>query len=286
MTLFSSAQLDSMRSLLTRCGQLALDMAAQDFQVYEKGVQDYVTDVDHALDVELVQGLMELFPGDGFISEENAASRARFHASDAPSRLWLVDPLDGTEDFIQKEPHYSLMLGLLEQERAIAGWVYAPAFKQLYFGGKDLGLFQAQGDASATPILAQPFPEWTDTCPMLIGTKDWRRYGEAIAQSIPEAQFSTLGSFGLKVMEVVLGRAALYVYLNGRVKLWDTTGPIAMAQAAGLICCDLEGGPLRFTPDAVEPDTLTHKQTILIGSPAAVERWRIPLQKAVQTILT
>jgi len=284
MTLFSPAQLDQMHNLLQRCGQLPLKMAHQDFQVYEKGVQDYVTDVDHALDVELVQGLAELFPADGFISEENAASRALFQDPAAPARLWFIDPLDGTEDFIQGKPHYALMVGLLEQQRAIAGWIYAPAFQQLYFGGKDLGLYQAQGDHPPTPITPHPFPEWPDTCPMLIGTKDWRRYGEAIAQHIPEVQFNTLGSFGLKVMEVLMGRAALYVYLNRRVKLWDTTGPIAMAQAAGLVCCDLEGEPLRFTPDAVELETLAHQQPILIGSPAAIERWRSPLQRAIQTV--
>ncbi|MBD1910989.1 MULTISPECIES: inositol monophosphatase family protein [unclassified Leptolyngbya] len=284
MTSFSSAQLDRMRFLLQRCGQLAVDMAAKDFQVYEKGVQDYVTDVDHALDVELVQELRTLFPSDGLISEENASSRSLFLAPDAPSRLWLIDPLDGTEDFIKGEPHYALMVGLLEQARAIAGWVYAPVFQQLYFGGVGLGLYQAQGDAPATPIQPQ-FPEWQDHCPILIGTKDLRRYGEAITQHIPEAQFNTLGSFGLKVMEVILGRAALYVYLNRRVKLWDTTGPIALAHAAGLVCCDLNGEPLRFTPDAVDSETLTHQQTILVGSPEAVERWRSPLQKAAQTVL-
>lgn len=284
MTSFSSAQLDRMRSLLQRCGQLATNMAAKDFQVYEKGVQDYVTDVDHALDEALAQELRELFPTDGLISEEDASSRSLFIAADAPSRLWLVDPLDGTEDFIKGEPHYALMVGLLEQARAIAGWVYAPVFQQLYFGGAGLGLFQAQGDGPVTPI-ELPVPEWQDHCPILIGTKDWRRYGDAITHHIPEAQFNTLGSFGLKVMEVVLGRAALYVYLNRRVKLWDTTGPLALAQAAGLVCCDLDGEPLRFTPDVVDPETLTHRQTILVGSPEAVERWRSPLQKAAQEVL-
>uniref|UniRef100_A0ACD5GPR5 Uncharacterized protein n=1 Tax=Desertifilum tharense IPPAS B-1220 TaxID=1781255 RepID=A0ACD5GPR5_9CYAN len=66
-------------------------------------------------------------------------------------------------------------------------------------------------------------------------------------------------------MEVVCGRAGLYVYLNGRVKLWDTVELVAIAKAAGLVCCDLEGNPLSFHPDAIHPDTLAHYQPIIIG---------------------
>jgi 3'(2'), 5'-bisphosphate nucleotidase len=115
----------------------------------------------------------------------------------------------------------------------------------------------------------------------MLGDRDQRNFGEAIAQLVPGVCYSSLGSFGLKVMEVIFGRAGLYLYLNGRVKLWDTAGPVALAKAAGLVCCDLEGKPLSFEPAALSSDTLIHKQPILIGWPSYVEALRSPICEAV-----
>ncbi len=267
-----------MRRLLQDCGQLAL--SEQDFEVFEKGRDDYVTSVDRALDAKLMSGLRSLFPHDPIMTEENRQSQTAFRSN--PTRLWCIDPLDGTDDFIQRKRHYAVMAGLLQAHQPSAGWVYAPAFNQLYYGGQNWGLFQAWNDRPAEPLIAAPPPPPSARfCPMLIGYKDQRRYGEAIAHLIPAVQFSSIGSFGLKVMEVICGRAGLYIYLNRRVKLWDTVGPVALAYAAGLICCDLAGNPLQFSSGFIDADTLAHQQEIVIGWPAYVHALRSRLQQAV-----
>ncbi|MEB3337812.1 MAG: inositol monophosphatase family protein, partial [Leptolyngbyaceae bacterium] len=112
-----------------------------------------------------------------------------------------------------------------------------------------------------------------------------KNYGAAIAQVIPGVTFRSLGSFGLKVIEVMCGRAGLYLYFNGRVKLWDTTGPLALAHAAGLVCCDLAGEPIRFTPDALDLDTLAHKQSIVIGWPSYVEALRPKVAEVLASVM-
>jgi 3'(2'), 5'-bisphosphate nucleotidase len=117
----------------------------------------------------------------------------------------------------------------------------------------------------------------------LLGDRDQKQYGIAIQQTIPEATFYSLGSFGLKVLEVIQGRAGLYLYLNGRVKLWDTVGPLALAHQAGLTCCDLEGNPLQFTPEALDLNTLAHRQPIVIGWPHYVESLLPRLQQAISS---
>ncbi|NJO40593.1 MAG: inositol monophosphatase family protein [Cyanobacteria bacterium CRU_2_1] len=277
---FSPAQLQKIQDLIRHCGQQAERMASDEFQVFEKGKNDFVTSVDRALDQQLTAGFSSLFPSDGVITEENAQSWQAF--GEEYDRLWLIDPLDGTNDFIHRKPHYSVMVGLLTAYEPIAGWVYAPAFDQLYFGGSDLGLFQSIANATPVPLTAAPPAPPSETfCPMIISYKDRKRFGEAISQLIPEAQFDCIGSFGLKVMRVIRGQAGLYVYLNRRVKLWDTTGPVALAKAAGLICCDLNGDPLKFTPDAVDTTTLAHQQPIVIGWAEYVEALRSRLQEAV-----
>lgn len=282
MTELSIEQVEKISWLVKTCGQQAVTLSAQSFDVFEKGVEDYATSVDRLLDRQLADGLAGLFPHDGIITEENAGSRQIFQSG--YSRQWLVDPLDGTDDFIQGKPHYAVMVGLLAEDQPQAGWVYAPVFDRLYFGGAKLGLFQTHGTTteSFTPI--EPAAPTADFCPLIIGDKDRKRYGEAIAQFIPGVRYRSIGSFGLKVMEVISGQAGLYVYLNGRVKLWDTTAPLALAATAGLVCCDLDGEPLRFTPDAMHLDTLAHRQPIIVGWASYVEELRPTLRRAIHSI--
>lgn len=280
-----SLELDQrIRQLIRDCGQYAEQMAASQFEVFEKGPDDYVTSIDAALDQKLSAAFKLMFPDDGVITEENAQSRTKFH--DRYSRLWCIDPIDGTEDFIRRKRDYAVMVGLLQNHQPIAGWLYAPAYDQLYYGGSDWGLFQASADAASEPmIVTEPAPPTIGFCPVLIGHRDQSRFGSAIAQLIPEAQFYSLGSFGLKVVDVILGRAGLYLYFNGRVKLWDTVGPLALAKAAGLVCCDLEGRSISFSPQDIDTDTLAHKQPILVGWANYVELLRPKLKAAVETVM-
>lgn len=270
-----------LRHLIVNEGDRALEASKQTFEVFEKGVDDYVTNIDRQLDGELSTALKHHFPSDGVISEENADSFQAFRTEG--QRLWLIDPIDGTEDYIHHRPYYSVMVGILHRSHPVAGWIYAPAFRQLYWGGPGYGLFQNHDDQ--TVPLCPHFPAASSDIRsrIIIGDRDRKRFGSEILSHLPSIEFYTLGSFGLKVLEVIQGRAGLYLYCNGRVKLWDTTGPVALALAAGLICCDLEGHSLKFTPDAVDPKILVHHQPIVIGWPDYVE---VMLPKIKQAVIT
>lgn len=281
---------ENIRKLLLECGQEALALSAQSFEVFEKGINDYVTSVDRRLDMKLSTAFEQWFPEDGVITEENHASKQLFKQD--YERLWLIDPIDGTDDFISGEENYSVMVGLLVNGRPRAGWVYAPAHRHLVWGGSDWGLFHQHQD-SPTVLTPKPPPDLNVACPIMIGDKDRRRYGEMLGQVLKEkhpqlaatVQFLSLGSFGLKVIEVIKGQAGLYLYLNGRVKLWDTTGPIALAQAAGLTCCDLEGQLLRFEGSAIDTASLTHHQAIVVGWPDYVDLLLPAIQQTVHQAL-
>jgi 3'(2'), 5'-bisphosphate nucleotidase len=280
MQLFSSMPLSAIQRVLSEAGQWAKEMARQPFQVEQKGPEDFVTAIDRTLDQRLAAQFQEWFPEDGIITEENVDSISLIEQDF--SRLWLIDPLDGTEDFIHGRPDYAIMAGLLMAGQPLAGWVLRPESGQLFCGGPDWGLFTAQGLEEPSILTPTVTPEPSvEHCPILLGTRDRNRYGETIQQIIPEAQFYTLGSFGLKVIDVILGRAGLYLYLNGRVKLWDTVGPIALAQRAGLVCCDLKGLPLKFSADALDLSTLAHRQAIVVGWPHYIEALLPRLQQAL-----
>lgn len=269
------------RAVIRQCGLQAEQMAAKGFEVFEKGPEDYVTNIDATLDAKLSATFADLFPDDGLITEENPQSSLRFQA--ACPRFWCIDPLDGTEDFIYGKRNYSVMVGLLEHYQPLAGWIYAPTQDRMVFGGVGWGLFEAEGDNPPTPLAIAPTAPNPQRLRVLIGHRDQKQYGDAIVAQLPNVEFYSIGSFGLKVLEVITGQAELYVYFNRRVKLWDTTGPLALAHAAGLTCCSLEGEPIRFVPDAVDTTTLAHKQAILVGRPHYIEQLRPQLLAAVHT---
>lgn len=260
--------------MLLQCGQQARQAATQSFEVYEKGREDYVTTVDQSLDRYLAEFFTARFPQDGIVTEENPVSASEFLAPH--TRLWCIDPIDGTEDFIHRGKNYSVMVGLLTDRHPQAGWVHAPAQNRLYWGGAKWGLFQ-QDDEGRTVPLEPCAPDGKKRAVILLGDRDQRHFGAAIQAVLPNLRFHSLGSFGLKVLEVIKGQASLYVYLNGRVKLWDTVGPLALAEAAGLVCCDLDGQPIRFDASSIYPHTLVHRQPIIVG-------WEEPLQAFLPAI--
>ncbi|MCS7030600.1 MAG: inositol monophosphatase family protein [Gloeomargarita sp. SKYG116] len=270
----------AIRELLRACGAQARRMGETGFTVMEKGPADYVTTVDQALDARLTHQFRQWFPEDGLITEENPDSRYDYTAG--RPRLWCIDPIDGTDDFVHQRPYYSLMVGLLEHYQPTAGWIYAPVLERMYWGGPSYGVYQQLPDQRVMPLpQKRPEPPSVWYCPLMIGDKDRERYGPALQKLIPGADLQTMGSFGLKVVEVIRGRALAYMYFNRRVKLWDTVGPIAIAQAAGLTCCDLDGQRLRFDPQVVDAVTLCHCQRIVVGWPEFLPKLLPLIQEAV-----
>ena len=247
-------------------GQKAIHLRELGFQVDEKGFDDYVTNVDRELDCLLSNQFQAWFPNDIVISEENTRSQELWRQqTEISQKFWFIDPIDGTDDFINGREFYSVMVGILEAFQPVMGWVYAPKSDRLYFGGAAINGLFITTDGNATQVLHPHEPIGTNSDRVIVSKKDDVAYGNAIRAAVPNVEFYSLGSFGLKVMEVVQGRASAYIYLNRRVKLWDTVGPLAIARAAGLICCDLQGREIGFRHDDIDDDTLTHKQVIVIG---------------------
>jgi 3'(2'), 5'-bisphosphate nucleotidase len=264
---------------IREAGQKAIALRASGFQVDEKGFDDYVTDVDRALDRLLSEQFQAWFPDDIVISEENARSQEIWREQDRSNKhnnkkFWFIDPIDGTDDFIHDREFYSVMVGVLDAFQPVLGWVYAPKSDRLYFGGSAIdGLFTVtNGNVPEVLYPHEPIGKSRDR--IIVSKKDDLAYGDAIRAAVPNVEFYSLGSFGLKVMEVVEGRASAYIYLNRRVKLWDTVGPLAIALAAGLVCCDLQGREIGFDYDDINPENLTHKQLIVIGWQDFIDEYR------------
>jgi 3'(2'), 5'-bisphosphate nucleotidase len=259
-------------NLVKLAGQKSLELRQQGMQVHQKGFDDYVTNVDRELDQWLSNALRELFPDHCIISEENPNSFLDWEQH--WRSYWLIDPIDGTEDFIHHKGSYAVMAGLLENGLPQLGFIYAPVRQQLYVGGAIADrLAIATGEQRTEP---------TNTCHIILSHKDQRNYGAAILQAVPHAKFYSLGSFGLKVLEVVMGRACAYLYLNRRVKLWDTVAPLAIARSANLVCTDLRGVEIQFHPSAIDRETLTHYQEVFVAQRHFSNRYRERIYHALK----
>lgn len=182
----------------------------------------------------LVKALRELRPEDGLLSEEERDSAARLEKS----RVWIVDPLDGTREYAEGRDDWAVHVALAVDGVASVGAVALPA----------LGLVLRSDLPGHRPDPRVP--------PRMIVSRT-RPAAEAleVAEALG-AKIVTMGSAGAKAMAVVRGEAEIYLHSGGQHQ-WDNCAPVAVAQAHGLHCSRLDGSPLIYNgPDTGMPDLL------------------------------
>lgn len=136
---------DAVSALVTRVADTIVAPRFRDLRrgdVREKSPGDVVTVVDTEAEVAIVAGLAEIAPGVPVIGEEAAhALPATLDLLSAP-RVWVVDPLDGTQAFVDGSPDYAVMVGLVEGGEAVAGWIYLPEHGELLVAERGGGAFR------------------------------------------------------------------------------------------------------------------------------------------------
>jgi 3'(2'), 5'-bisphosphate nucleotidase len=210
------------------------------FRVDTKPGDEPVTEADHAANALIVARLRAAFPGDAILSEELPDDGSRRGAK----RVWMVDPIDGTRDFILGADGFAVMIGLCIDGRPTVGVVSQPATSKTYAGvvGQGAWLETKQGrSAMVTSSLASP------PGIRLVASKSHRTPRvDAIKRALQITDEFNMGSVGLKIGLVAENSRDLYVYTGGRTKIWDTCGPEAILVAAGGRITDLDGQPLGY----------------------------------------
>jgi len=216
--------------LATEAGQLLLDVRAElaDAPAAERKAQGDKRSHDFLMDE-----LRRARPADAVLSEEGVDDAARLRSS----RVWIVDPLDGTREFSEiGRDDWAVHVALWCDGDLAAGAVALPA----------------QGVTLATPTV--PVPPDLPAVPRILVS---RTRPPAMAQRVCDELGGTLvemGSAGAKVCAVVQGRAEVYVHAGGQYE-WDSAAPVAVARAAGLHPCRVDGTPLRYNQaDPLLPD--------------------------------
>lgn len=252
-----SAVLDAVATLAREAGDAILNVYYfQDFEVTEKADSSPVTAADLAAHHLILDGLTRLTPDIPVLSEEgvipHASERAKW------SRYWLVDPLDGTREFIAKNGEFTVNMALISEGRPILGVVFAPALDLLYAAAEGAGSWREQFN-ERKPIAVRAWPEQ----PMLMLS---RAHPEPDAASrlhrLAPYDTTAVGS-SLKYCRIAEGSADAYPKFS-RIHYWDTAAAQCVLEQAGGVALALSDFmPLRYPPDS----DLRTPEFIAVGDP-------------------
>ena len=199
-----------------------------------------VTVADRRASELIVDGLAASFPADPVISEESPPAPG---ALGAP-RLWLVDPIDGTKDFIRGEDGYAVMIGLIEHGRPCLGVVFQPATDRLFWATPAGAFAEYQG--RTTPLAVSTVASAADA--RLVASRSHRSPElDRVKAALGIGDELNVGSVGVKLCMIAAGARDLYVNPAARTKAWDTCAPEAILARAGGQLTDLFGGPIDYT---------------------------------------
>jgi len=235
--------LQKLVDLSIRAGSEIMAIYATDFSAKEKGDLTPVTEADEAAERIILSGLAKIDPTIPVISEE-AASAGRI--PEVSARFFLVDPLDGTKEFISRNGEFTVNIALVEDGMPVAGVVYAPAIKRIFWGEKGVGAAHGKVDgdvATGWQALGVRVPPADGAT--VVASRSHR--DQATEDWLKKVKVKSLCSAGssLKFCLVAAAEADLYPRF-GRTMEWDTAAGHAVLLAAGGKVVTVEGPVLTY----------------------------------------
>ena len=246
--------IEALVGLVQQAGELILQVYRRDFGVTDKADASPVTEADWRAEALITPALQALLPGVPVVAEEAAAAGLAPTAAELGARFWLVDPLDGTREFVQRNGEFTVNVALIEQGRPVLGVVLAPALGQLYAGAVGCCAFAQTGaDASTRRPLLTRLPPAEGLTVLASRSHGDQATLNAFLADQHVARFRPAGS-SLKLCLLAAGEADLYPRF-GRTMEWDIAAGQAVLEAAGGWVEDLQGRPLRYgKPGFENPD--------------------------------
>lgn len=249
LTIYREAACEAARRAATVLAQWR-----EKFQVREKGRADLVTDADVASQQAIHAYLQQRFPDHAFLGEEGPAAKDR-PAADAPP-TWIVDPIDGTTNYVHDFPLYCISIGLQIAGELVVGAVYEPTRDEMFHAARGQGAYlnwrrlqTSTTDRLDQALLSTGFP------PDLRGGEralEWWRWFSFRARSLRRT-----GSTAINLVYTAAGRCdAFYAFDN---HVWDVAGGVVVLREAGGIVTNVDGSPFDpYTPDGLASNGPLH----------------------------
>lgn len=226
--------ISSLRSLIYEAGEAILEIYyADDLNITFKVDDMPVTQADLTSHTILVNGLSNLTPSVPVVSEEDSLS---ISVPRARQLYWLIDPLDGTKEFIKKSDEFTVNLALIENNETIFGIVGIPALKKIYWGGKNYGSFKSLNDSKQRISASKP----TDPLRVLSSKSHLNEKTQSFIDALSRPiELLQVGS-SLKFLLIAEGRGDIYPRLAPTCE-WDTAAAHAILEGSGGTLTQLNG---------------------------------------------
>ena len=253
--------LQNVIALAGRAGTAIMSVYEQGIQVTRKDDNSPLTQADLAAHDIITRGLEKLTPDYPVISEESAS--IPFEVRRQWGTYWLVDPLDGTREFIKRNGEFTVNIALIDNHFPVLGVVYAPALKLLFHAAKGTGAYRKLGGKPASRIHARSLDASQIT---VAGSRS--HAGERLTSFLSNIGPHMLISMGssLKICLVAEGRADVYPRL-GLTSEWDTAAAQCVLEEAGGRIIDTDNRPFRYNTK----ESLLNPEFFAVG--AAAHDW-------------
>ncbi len=234
------SMIDPVVALAENAGSAILEVYSTNFEVQSKDDESPLTQADLASHRCIVAGLQKLTPEIPIISEEDGLPS--FDVRSSWSRYWLIDPLDGTKEFVNRNGEFTVNIALIDGHRPVLGVVHVPVHDKTYIGCEGSGAELRDGNRPPQAIEVTT----TSATPIrVVGSRSHRGASlDAYLKNLGDCEMIPMGS-SLKFCVVAEGGADLYPRL-GPTSEWDTAAAQAVVEQAGGSVVTLDGKPMKY----------------------------------------
>ena len=235
-----SYEIEIASNLARKAGEVIMKIYHEDFAVMCKGINDPVTEADQQANTIIVEGLQAHFPQDSIVAEESPLPSTSL----TQGRVWYVDPLDGTKEFIARNGEFSVMIGLTVDARTKLGVVYWPTGNHLYAGITDEAAWvELDG---ITRVLEAAQSKSPPNISLVTSRSHRSPLLATIHQTLNIHDEQRMGSVGLKIARIAQREADVYIEPGPFTKAWDACAPEAILRGAGGCFTDIHGNPIQY----------------------------------------
>ncbi len=246
-----SPLLNKLTDIAAAAGDIVLQSYQTTYEVEFKGPNDPVTSADKAANSLICTALSSEFPNWPIVAEESDPETfGDFRSAD---HIFFVDPIDGTQEFLDRTGEFVVMIGLVKGERAVAGVIHAPTTGLFWAGEVGQAAFQFRRNDSAILIAPSQTNQLTESHILVSRARRSVRLLEQL-KAIRASTVRALGSAGLKGAMVAEGKADAYLSTGRAGKRWDACALDALVTAAGGSVSDSEGRPIDYLGPSLAND--------------------------------
>jgi 3'(2'), 5'-bisphosphate nucleotidase len=234
-------ELRILKSAVKKAGREVMKRYCTNIEIETKKDNSLLTKADLASNKILTEELS--LTGLPILSEEEKDNKERLNNE----KVWIIDPLDGTADFIQQTGEFSVMVGLAENGVSVLGAVYLPATGELFYAEKEKGAFVEKptiGGEKQKIKVSDIFE--ASKARMVVSRNHLKPEDEKIAKKLKAREFKKTGSNGVKICLIAKGGAEFFVNSGSGMGEWDSCAPEIILKEAGGKITDVNGDALLY----------------------------------------